>query len=440
MAASSLARTAAPVRPRTDSVTWLIVYVVLLYAIPSRLVIEQLGSAGAPSLLVGLLLFAGWAVFQLGQISRDIGMLSRRPVRIALVIFLLCVGVSYLVAMTRPMDADEVSPSDVALLSVLSWSGALLVANDGIQSESRLRTMTRWLTWAGCAMALLGLLQFITGTPIIDRIEIPGLRSAEFDVFRRDGFIRPSGTATHPIEFGVILTMLLPIALHNAQYDSRAPLLARWFPPLAIAVAIALTFSRSAYLSVAVASMVMLIGWPNKTRKIFLGAAAVLAAALFTAVPRLFGTIAAMFRNVDNDPSIASRTDSYDLFWEFFVNWPLFGRGLGTFLPKYRIFDNQYLMLLVGIGVIGTLAFVALLLVGMYLGGRVSARSLTSAGSDAGLSLCAAIAAGAVSLATFDAFAFPMTMGTLFLVLGMAGAAHRLTFAHELPRLSELPT
>jgi len=421
-----------------DGVTWLVVYVIVLYAIPSRLVIEQLGSAGAPSMLFGLLLFGGWATVQLGRASSDIDALSRRPVRIALVIFLLCVGASYVAAMTRPIDADEISPADVALLSVVSWSGALLVADDGIRSESRLATLTRWLTWAGCGMALLGLLQFLTGTPIIDRIEIAGLRSVEFEVFRRDGFIRPSGTATHPIEFGVILTMLLPIALHNAQYDSKANAAVRWFPPLALAVTIALTFSRSAYLSVCVAMLVMLIGWPNRIRKIFLAAALGIAVALFTAVPRLFGTIAAMFRNVDNDPSIASRTDSYDLFWDFFVNWPLIGRGLGTFLPKYRIFDNQYLMLLVGVGIIGTLAFVALLLTGMVASGRVAARALASSSSDIGLALCAAIAAGAISLATFDAFAFPMTMGTLFLVLGMAGAAHRLTFARELPDLSEL--
>ena len=39
----------------------------------------------------------------------------------------------------------------------------------------------------------------------------------------------------------------------------------------------------------------------------------------------------------------------------------------------------------------------------------------------------AAVLSGFCSLAFFDAFAFPMTMGALFLVLGIAGAFTRLT-------------
>ncbi len=422
---------------RTDAATWLLVYVIVLYAIPSRLVIDQLGSAGAPSMLLGLASFGGWALYQLSRPTTDGETLVRRPVRIAAVIFLLCVAVSYIAAMMRPIDADEVSPADVALLSVLSWTGVLLVANDGLSSSARLRTFAGWLAWAGGLLAALGLAQFLMNDPLVDRISIPGLRPAAFEVFSRDGFVRPSGTATHPIEFGVILTMLLPLALHTAYNDRGRSVVMRWAPVPLLAVAIALTFSRSAYLSVFVALAILLVGWPSQRRRGFLISAMLLAAALFAAVPRLFGTIGALFRNVGNDPSITSRTDSYDLFWAFFVQAPLVGRGLGTFLPKYRIFDNQYLMLLVGIGIVGTVAFGVLLLVGMGAGVRVARSAPEPAARDFGLAAAASIGAGAVGLATFDGFAFPMTMGTLFLVLGLSGAAYRLTFSRSLPELGE---
>lgn len=42
------------------------------------------------------------------------------------------------------------------------------------------------------------------------------------------------------------------------------------------------------------------------------------------------------------------------------------------------------------------------------------------------MSLLAAVLAGFVCLFMFDAFAFPMTMGTLFLLLGMIGCLHRV--------------
>lgn len=426
-------------RQRGDAVTWLLVYVVVLYAIPSRLVIDQLGSAGAPSMLLGLASFGGWALFQLSGSSADAHSLARRPVRIAVVILLLCVTASYIAGMMRPIDADEVSPADVAMLSVLSWSGVLLVASDGIPSLFRLRRLTVFLSWAGGVLALLGLAQFATNDVLIDTISIPGLRDAPFEVFSRGEFIRPSGTATHPIEFGLILTMLLPLALHSAYFGSSRSRFFRWAPVPLLAIVIALTFSRSAYVSVFAALAVLLVGWPPQRRRGFLIGLLVLSAALFAAVPRLFGTIGSLFRNVGNDPSIASRTDSYDLFWEFFIQAPLLGRGLGTFLPKYRIFDNQYLMLLVGIGLIGTLAFAGLLLAGAGFAIRAARVAREPSSRDLGLACAASIAAGAVGLATFDGFAFPMTMGTLFLIIGMAGALYRLSVTRELPELAERP-
>ena len=53
----------------------------------------------------------------------------------------------------------------------------------------------------------------------------------------REGLTRPAGTTIHPIEFGAVLTMILPIALHYALHDKYRSKLARWFPVAAIAPA-----------------------------------------------------------------------------------------------------------------------------------------------------------------------------------------------------------
>lgn len=416
-------------RPRRaawfDAVTWLTFYIIMLYAIPSRLVVSQLGSAGAPSMLVGIAGFCGWTVYQLGRPFGDGTLGRRRPVRMALFGFLICVSISYVMAMAKPIDSDEISPADVAVLSVISWSGVLLVANDGISSMERLSVLVRRMAWAGAVLAALGLVQFLTSDVIIDRISIPGLRPAEFEVFAREGFIRPSGTATHPIEFGIILAMLLPFSLHSAFHFRHRNQIMRWLPVLVLAIALALTLSRSAYVSAVIALGILVIGWPARRRRTFLVGAGALGVALFAAVPKLFGTIIGLFSNVDEDPSISSRTDSYSLFGEFFLHSPLFGRGLGTFLPKYRIFDNQYLGLLVGVGLVGTVAFLVLAVAGIVSALNVSYSQRDPAFKDLGLVTASSIAAGTVSLTTFDGFSFPMTMGTLFLVLGLAGALHR---------------
>ncbi|WP_417374520.1 O-antigen ligase family protein [Glutamicibacter protophormiae] len=407
--------------------TWLTLYVIILFAIPTTLVIDALGSAGAPSMLMGLLSFGGWGLLQLSVTSGSTTAFERRSVRTALIAFVICVGLGYISGMTRPIDGDEISPADVAMLSVVSWAGTALVTNDGIQSLERAKILARRLAWAGGALGLLGIGQFLTGQTLINWIAIPGLRAGVFEIFTRDGMVRPSGTATHPIEFGIILTMLLPLALHVAFTDLALKRWLRWLPVLVLGVAVSLTFSRSAYVSIAVAVVILVIGWPMRRRIAFLIGGVVLSVALFVAVPRLFGIINSLFRNIGNDPSISSRTDSYDLFWEFFVKWPFFGRGLGTFLPKYRIFDNEYLGLLIGVGIVGTIAFLALVGAAIISSLRVYREVADPALSDLGLTLIASIAAGAMSLTAFDAFAFPMTMGTLFLLLGLAGALRRLS-------------
>lgn len=410
---------------RTGVLTWLTVYLVLLFAIPSRLVFGPLGSAGAPSMLFGL---ASAMVWFLALLWRPVGeSRSRRPIRVALAFFLVSVGISYVVAMLRPIDQDEISPADVAVIVVISWSGILLTAHDGLTTRRDVDTVVRRFAFVGGLMALVGLVQYATRQPLIDLITIPGLTAVSgVDSFFRAGQVRISGTATHPIEFGALLSILLPLALHTALDPARRGVVRRWFPAVTIALALALSMSRSAYICLAVALLVLLVGWPPRLRWRVGAAVAVGVTVLSLAIPPLFRTVRSMFVTAKDDPSITSRTDSYAIALQFFENAPVFGRGLGTFLPKYRIFDNNYLGLLVSGGVVGTIAFVAIPLTAIVLLVRRRRRWTDPQANDLALSLMAGIAAGSVALAFFDGFAFPMTMGTFFLTLGIAGALVRL--------------
>jgi O-antigen ligase len=147
---------------------------------------------------------------------------------------------------------------------------------------------------------------------------------------------------------------------------------------------------------------------------------------MMVVTPNLLNSIIGMFTGAAEDPSITSRTDSFSLAFEFVANHPWFGRGLGTFLPKYRIFDNQYLLLLVTAGIVGTVAFLGLGITGVVTMFRLRTQLRDDASRDLAISLAAAVCAGFSCLFMFDAFAFPMTMGTLFLLLGLAGAFRRI--------------
>lgn len=415
-------------RPRAlgvDVVTWLTVYLVVLYAVPSWLVIGPLGSAGSVSMLLGLVSFGLWVLYRVG--SPFPGVLAVHPIRIALCVFIVSIGISYALAMSRPINPDEISPADVSLIALMSWSGTLLMAHDGISSRERFQTFLWRVTIAGGLMGAFGLFQFFTKQTWVSGISIPGLTAnGEGTTFFRNGLLRPVGMAIHPIEFGALLTILLPITIHAAFYFKSKPLVLRWLPAAVIVVTIVLSSSRSAYLSAAAALLICMIGWPSRQRRVVLALSGIGLTMISIATPRVLRLITGLFADAENDPSIASRTDSYGYAWAFFLEHPVFGRGMGTFLPKYRIFDNQYLGMLVSVGVVGTASLLLLAVIAMNELVKVYRAAEELAVKDIAVALIGAIAAGFLSLAFFDAFAFPMTMGTLFLLLGLAGAAARL--------------
>lgn len=410
---------------RSDAVGWLTCYVLLLLFVPSRLVVGPLGSAGAPSMLFGLGNLFLWSFLFLGAIRRTSNL--AQPVRIALGVFLFSVGITYVLAMSRPMSPDEVSPAAVALLSLGSWSGTLLLTHDGIFSRSRLDTLVWRFVLCGFLIAFLGLVQVATRQLWVDRIAIPGLSSAPaYGLVTRGGFPRPAGTSIHPIEFGVLLSVLFPIALHVGFFHLSHPAWLRWLPALTIGAIIPLTSSRSAYIGSLLALLICMAGWSRARRRYLLAVGAAGAILMMVVAPNFLNSVIGLFTGAGNDPSISSRTGSFALASEFIERNPWFGRGLGTFLPKYRIFDNEYLLLMVTVGIVGTLAFIALGVTAVVTLLRLRARMQDEASRDLALALSAAVCAGFACLFMFDAFAFPMTMGTLFVVLGVAGALRHI--------------
>ncbi|WP_448631435.1 O-antigen ligase family protein [Cellulomonas soli] len=151
--------------------------------------------------------------------------------------------------------------------------------------------------------------------------------------------------------------------------------------------------------------------------------------AVYVAIPGMLGTMLRLFTGISQDDSALSRTDSYDLALQFIERSPVFGRGFSTFLPSYRILDNQYLGLLIEAGVVGTLAFLALLVTALVVAFRLSSALPETVDRSLARALAACIAAAGLALATFDAFGFPQVAGVLFFAIGCVTALRRLTAA-----------
>lgn len=411
---------------RVDAASVLRAYVLLLFAVPAALGVAALGTAGSPATILSMTLFLWWMWHHLQR--RDPLGAGRPLTRIAALVLLFVVLVVYLHGVSSGiLPTDESSPADSGLLRVVGLAGLVLVAGDGISTSARLRAVITTVVIAAGAVAVLAMIQSVTKQPWVDRINLPGLvsRSEELYVDTRNGFARPSGTATHPIEFGVTMTMALPLvatfALHSRTF--------RWGYRVIlglVAFAIFLSISRSAILCAAAALLVMAVRWSWKTRLVALGCVAAMVVVVGVVVPGLLGTITALFTGISEDNSAASRTGSYDVAALFVSHSPWLGRGFGTFLPRYQVLDNAYLMILIDSGIVGLAALLAMIGAAAFCAARAARLAAVPFDAEVAQSLLAGIVAGAVGFAFFDGFAFPQAAGTWFLLMGLAGASWRI--------------
>ncbi len=413
--------------------TVLTIYLVLLLVIPSSLSFASLGSAlGRPATLWALCgtLWWGWYHLQRHRPNR----ISIQPVRIAASAFVAVALISYAWAMLRGSPTIEISTADNGLIRVISWVGILLIANDGITDPARFRTLMRRIAVAGGLMATLGLLQFITGQSLLDWFNIPGMSSdlSFAGIDTRAGFVRASATATHPLEYGVVLSMAFPIALSLAIEEKTRSRFARWYPVAAMGIASVLAVSRSALIGLAAGLLMLFPTWSRNVKIAFSIVASLVVVAIGILVPGLAGTIRGLFTGLSGDASTLSRVNSYDSAAEFFARFPIVGKGFGTFLPSYHILDNQYLLLAIELGAAGIIAFVGLIVTAIWSAHKARRLAMTPLDRALCQAIFAAVVAGAILMAFFDGLSFPMSAGMLFMMIGICGGARRaMTAGHD---------
>jgi polysaccharide biosynthesis protein PslJ len=427
-------------RVRLGPVRILQTYVVLMVLIPSTYIIEPLGGQGTPATVLGIfaLLLWGLAILVPGEhLARTV-----MPVRVVMGVLVGIILVGYTVLHSHYVRVDELLASDRMVLQVLSWAGVALLAAEGLRDREELRRVLRVLCVCVAVMAVVGVLQFRAGIDLAALVgNIPGLHenAEHFAILERSGFRRPSGTAAHPFEFGSVIAMTLAIALTLARFDLGRSRVRRWLPVGLMAIGIPVAVSRSVILAGLVVLVMVIVGLEPRMRPRALGSVAAFVVAIYVTTPGLLGTLRDLFVHAGQDNSITLRTDDYSAVMGYVQQSPLIGRGPGTFLPlNYFFLDNQYLLTVVEIGIIGLIVVIGYLFSAAFLGRGARHRSADPETRDLGQALAAASVAAAVVSFTFDAFSFMMFAGYVPLVLGAAGALWK-TVRDDVPATNDRP-
>ena len=319
---------------------------------------------------------------------------------------------------------------------------AYLIASVGRTDD--VSALLRLLLVGGTAVALLAVVEYRTGWNPYDRVlgHVPFLQfNQPTELERAPGVTRAFGSAEHPIALGALLTMLIPISLYKAKTSGAR----RWWIILLLLVfGVLATVSRTSVLMLGAAGLVVLFLRPREVRRlaplglvVFVLAQAVVPGSLGTLKYFFFpaeGLIAQQESSAGSCTSAGRVADLAPSLAEYSQK-PLFGQGFGTRLTTGEranacILDNQWLGSLLELGALGAVALLWLISRFIRRMGHYARSDQTHEGWLP-TALAASVAAYAVGMLTFDAFAFIQVTFLLFILLGLGSVVDRTRREHS---------
>lgn len=420
-----------------DMATVVAVFVCLLFLLPARLVMSRLPLSISSATLVALALGVFWMC---AQMTTTLGAAKgSSPVRTMFLAYGFALLLSFWSMSVAYLPSDERSLGDHAMITAFALIFVGLAVCDGITTRERVYFLVRVIVACGCFVSFVGILQYLFLFDLTPYLKPPLMRFTAEDplVLSRAGIPRVSGTAAHPIEFGVFCAMVLPLALHLTSLGtgSRAVRAARWTAVALLATGLMFSVSRSAIVALVCVVLVMAIGWTPERRVRMLSMAACFIGGIAVFMPSIVRTLFNLFAGAGNDGSVQWRTHDYATARRLISEHLLLGRGMGTWYPpKHEIFDNQYLATLVGSGVIGLAALLGIFVAAAWAAFCVVRLSHEEGGPspcqardrDLALALMASVMVVFPTFATFDFMAFAKVASLAVILAGLAGALLRI--------------
>lgn len=429
---AALARIAVVEWPRVVAALVLIILFVPIrrYVLPGSLPFEL----EPYRIFVGLLVL-GW----LASLLVDPRMRFRRTgLEAPLVVIVGSVLVS---VMANP---DRVAPvsSEVnkSLMFFLSFLLVLYLIVSVIRRLDHVDYLAKTLVAGGAVVALFAIVEARTGFNVFNHLErvLPFLRPVGMEEpgdFVRYGAakLRVFGSAQHPIALGAALVMLTPLAVYLARrYRQR-----RWtLCAFALAAACASTVSRTGIVMLVVVALVFLWLRPRATRRLWPAILPALVVIHFI-LPGTLGAIKQSFfpaggliaeQQSNAEGSGSGRLADLGPALQEWKQQPLVGQGFATHVvdpnasgADANVLDDQWLGTLLATGALGFFGW-------LWFFVRVVRRFGAEAKRDDSergwllASIAAGVAAYAVGMLTYDAFAFIQVTFLLFIFVGIGCA------------------
>jgi O-antigen ligase len=352
---------------------------------------------------------------------------------------LLIVGSAVLSVVVNPDRVAQFSTEvNKSLMFLLSYVLVVYVIVSVIRRFSDIELLAKTLVVGGAIVATLSIVEARLGFNAFNHLAtVAPFLQDQGDVgnYQRLGTakLRVFGSAQHPIALSAALVMLLPLAMYLARRYSQR----RWILcGIALGIAGSATISRTGILMFVVIVLVFLWLRPKEVRRLWPLLIPALIAIHFV-LPGTLGAIKQSFmpaggllaeQRASADSSGSGRLADLGPALTLWEEQPLLGQGYGTQVVNLNaggieanIFDDQWLGTLLATGVIGFFGWLWFFVRAVRRFGREARRDDSERGW---LLACfaAGIAAYAVGMLTFDAFAFIQVTFLMFIFVAIGSA------------------
>ncbi len=359
-----------------------------------------------------------------------------KPVVVVLTILVLSILV----------NASRVAPLGPAVLKATlffaSFVGLFFFVSSTLRTEQAIRRVIEILVIGVSGIAAIAMIEQRTHFNPFDHLAavLPFLQFSGPVEASRDGLIRAVASADHPIALGVLFAMVLPLSVSLAFSTSRR----WWASTVLLSVGLLATASRTPLLVAIAAALVLAALRPREMRSLIPFLVPLLVV-IKLALPGSIATVKNAFfppggiveqqtaLSAEADPLLAGgRVRQLGPALREASRTPLVGQGFGTRqtgfdnpLRNAPILDNQWLGLLLEMGLAGVVAWVWLVVRAVR---RLGTQARVRAGPEGWLAagLAASLVGFAAGMFTYDSLAFVQEAFVFWMLIGLAASMLRL--------------
>ena len=397
-------------------------FMAMLFLVPFQSIELPMGANLDRPLLVALLLLWISTLALLSGAARPRVKLT--PVHFAALGFfaLCCIGVALNAGALTNMDELGLAAKKLGLL--LSYILFFIV----VASVVRPREVPRYvalMVGLGVVLAVATIVEYRTHYNVFYALWgkiLPVTIPSELDVPDSIGRLTVLGPTDQPLELAALLAMVLPFALMGAIEAATRRRKVLYAIAVGLLLAGGVATSRKTSLVAPAAGILLLAVYrPRTVIRSLLALGLVLGVLVHVTSPGALGSVFEQLEpgHVNTVATTTDRVARYDAVRPDVLSHLLIGRGYGSYDPhKYRILDSEYLGVLIAVGLLGLVGYLAILLTMMRLA-HLTIRGPDPRRSALALASLASVGVILVSSALFDVFSFPHVPYLLFFIGGM---------------------